>query len=179
MRRLILVISIVLSFWNGTAEARQHHHYKHHTYHRHHSHRVHIAKVNPVEQACIFICSTMQAYQKYQPAHVFTPTRYTDSGTVVAHPAGCPSRAFCGCGSSIRAFGHSVRELWLAANWYKFPRAAPGPGMAEVRPHHVRIIEADLGNGLYQFYDPNSGRGQTRIHADRIKGTIVNPHGAG
>lgn len=99
------------------------------------------------------------------------------SGAIVGHPAGCPGRAFCGCGAAVEAFGAPIRSLWLARAWYRFPRAAPGPGMAEVRPHHVRIIRADLGGGLYQFYDANSGGGRTRVHADRIRGTIVNPHG--
>lgn len=67
------------------------------------------------------------------------------------------------------------RDLWLATAWYRFRRAAPGPGMAEVRSHHVRVIEADLGGGLYRFYDANSGGGLTRIHVDRIRGVIVNP----
>lgn len=96
---------------------------------------------------------------------------------ILPHPAGCPRRAFCGCGAAIKVFGQSVRHLWLARNWFAFPRAAPGPGMAEVRRNHVRIIEADMGGGRYQFYDANSGRGLTRRHVDVIRGTIVNPQG--
>jgi hypothetical protein len=40
------------------------------------------------------------------------------------------------------------------------------------------ILETDLGNGVWQVYDPNSGGHQTRIHARSLAGyTIVNPHG--
>lgn len=112
------------------------------------------------------------AQQRYRPAAY--------GGQVVAHPAGCPSRAFCGCGASVRVFGHSVRDLWLASNWFRFPRAAPGAGMVAVRRHHVFVLEADLGGGVWQVYDANSGGHATRIHARSIAGyTIVNPHGAG
>jgi hypothetical protein len=95
---------------------------------------------------------------------------------VVEHPAGCPARAFCGCGAAVRVFGHSVRELWLAANWFKFPRAEPAPGMVAVRRHHVMVLEADLGGGVWKVYDANSGRHLTRVHARSIAGyAVVNP----
>ena len=92
------------------------------------------------------------------------------------HPAGCPSRAFCGCGVSVRVFGHSVRNLWLAANWYRFPRAGVAPGNVVVRPHHVMYIERIDSDGTPICYDPNSGGHRTRIHACRLAGaTIVRP----
>lgn len=100
-----------------------------------------------------------------------------DAGdTVVSHPEGCPRSAFCGCGAAVRVFGHSVRSLWLAANWFKFPRATPAPGMVAVRRHHVMVLEADLGGGVWQVYDANSGRHLTRVHARSIAGyAVVNP----
>jgi hypothetical protein len=99
---------------------------------------------------------------------------------IVAHPAGCPSRAFCGCGAAVRVFGRPVRELWLAANWFKFPRASPAAGMVAVRRHHVFVLEQALGGDSWLAYDANSGRHATRIHARSIAGyTIVNPHGSG
>ncbi|MBR1150065.1 hypothetical protein JQ575_05325 [Bradyrhizobium sp. JYMT SZCCT0428] len=95
---------------------------------------------------------------------------------VVAHPSGCPSRAFCGCGAAVRVFGAPIRSLWLAANWFKFPRAAPAAGMVAVRRHHVFVLEAHLGGDTWQVYDANSGRRLTRIHARSIAGyVIVNP----
>jgi hypothetical protein len=105
---------------------------------------------------------------------VYTPR----DSAVVSHPSGCPSRAFCGCGAAVRVFGSPIRSLWLAANWFKFPRAAPAPGTVAVRRHHVFVLEADLGGGVWSVYDANSGRGLTRIHARSLAGyVVVNPHG--
>jgi hypothetical protein len=101
---------------------------------------------------------------------------YTPS-TIVPHPAGCPRRAFCGCGAAVRVFGSPVRSLWLAANWYRFPRSWPAPGAVAVRPHHVMVLEADLGRGQWEVFDANSGGHATRIHARSLAGyTIVSPH---
>ena len=101
---------------------------------------------------------------------------HPNSGSVVSHPSGCPSRSFCGCGAAVEVFGRPVRDLWLAANWFRFPRTLPAPGMAAVRRHHVMVLEADLGNGLWRVYDANSGGRLTRVHARSIAGyTIVNP----
>jgi len=98
---------------------------------------------------------------------------------IVGHPAGCPHRAFCGCGASVEVFGHSIRDLWLAANWYRFPRAAPAPGMVAVRRHHVFVIREVLGGNMVLAYDANSGGRQTRIHQRSLAGyTVVNPHGS-
>jgi hypothetical protein len=101
---------------------------------------------------------------------------YSDE-RIVSHPYGCPRTAFCGCGSSVEVFGHPVKSLYRAAAWFKFPRAAPAPGMAAVRNHHVMIIKALDGNGNAVVYDPNSGGHQTRIHIRSLAGyRIVNPH---
>lgn len=98
------------------------------------------------------------------------------AGTVVGHPSGCPGRAFCGCGASVRVFGHPVRSLYLAANWLRFPRAAPAPGMAVARRHHVMVLESHVGGNDWLVYDANSGRHATRVHVRSIAGyTIVNP----
>lgn len=110
-----------------------------------------------------------QASQTHQRVAGLTPA-------IVAHPTGCPSRAFCGCGAAVRIFGAPIRSLWLAANWFKFPRATPAAGMVAVRRHHVFVLEADLGGGVWRVYDANSGRHLTRIHARSIAGyQIVNP----
>lgn len=102
---------------------------------------------------------------------------YTPRAELVPHPAGCPSRAFCGCGAAVRVFGAPVRALWLAAAWFRFPRAAPASGMVAVRNHHVFVLEAHLGGDTWQVYDANSGGHATRIHARSIAGyVIVNPH---
>lgn len=92
------------------------------------------------------------------------------------HPAGCPWTAFCGCGVSVRVFGHPVRDLYLAANWYRYPRAARVPGNVIVRPHHVKYIES-VENGVLMCYDPNSGGHLTRLQPCGEGGTAVNPRG--
>jgi hypothetical protein len=98
------------------------------------------------------------------------------SPAIVAHPPGCPSRAFCGCGAAVRVFGAPIRSLWLAANWLRFPRTAPAPGMVAARRGHVFVLEQHLGGNTWLAYDANSGGRKTRIHARSIAGyVIVNP----
>lgn len=100
------------------------------------------------------------------------------SAAIVAHPGGCPGRAFCGCGAAVRVFGRPVRELWLAAAWFRFPRTSPAPGMVAVRRHHVFVLEQHVGGDVWKVYDANSGHGLTRIHDRSVAGyTVVNPHG--
>src|ERR1044072_9241450 len=68
--------------------------------------------------------------------------RVSSGGQVVAPPAGCPARAFCGCGVSLYVFGKAVARggLAIAANWLRFPRAAPAAGMVAARRGHVMAI---------------------------------------
>lgn len=92
-------------------------------------------------------------------------------------PSGCPHR-YCGCALSIKVFGQSVRDLWLAANWFRFPRTAASPNMVAVRRGHVFQLISHVSGSTWRVWDPNSGRGQTRIHNRSIAGlTIVNPRG--
>ena len=96
---------------------------------------------------------------------------------VVGHPSGCPRSAFCGCGSSVRIFGHPVRDLYLAANWFRFAHAIPAPGMVAVRSHHVFVIEQVNGDGTVVAYDANSGGHATRIHTVSLSGySVRDPH---
>lgn len=100
------------------------------------------------------------------------------NGNIISHPRGCPSRAFCGCGASIRVFGKSIRSLWLAANWFRFPRTSPAPGMVAVRQHHVMVLESHVNGSIWIVYDANSGGHLTRIHPRDISPySIRNPHG--
>lgn len=74
-------------------------------------------------------------------------------------------------------FGRPIRELFLASNWFKFPRAALAAGMVAVRNHHIFYIEQVLPNGNVLAYDPNSGGHQTRLHERSPRGfSIRNPH---
>src|SRR6202167_1963757 len=74
---------------------------------------------------------------------------------IVSHPSGCPQTAFCGCGVSVRVFGHPVRDLWLASNWYRFPRTYAHARAVAVSRHHVFYIEQAYGDGTALAYDPN------------------------
>ena len=93
-------------------------------------------------------------------------------------PAGCP-HAFCGCEASLYRFGRIIPQLNLAANWRRFPRAAPGQGMAAVRSGHVMILQRQLEGNVWYVHDGNSGGHVTREHAVSIAGyTIVDPGAA-
>lgn len=90
--------------------------------------------------------------------------RQDTEATIVAHPAGCPRRLFCGCGVSVKAFGRPIRELFLARNYgYYFNAGAFAPGNAAWRPGHVVYILGGTRSDAL-IYDPNSGGHQTRIH---------------
>ena len=101
-----------------------------------------------------------------------------DEGHYLPHPAGCPGSAFCGCGASVRVFGHPVRSLYLAANWLRYPRTSPAPGMVAARHGHVFVIEQVNGDGTVIASDYNSGGHMSRRHAVSLRGyTVVNPNG--
>jgi hypothetical protein len=93
-------------------------------------------------------------------------------------PPGCPAR-FCGCGASLHLFGRIIPSLNLAANWLRFPRAAPAPKMAAARRGHVFVLESHISGDTWLVYDANSGGRRTRLHARSIAGfAIVDPGGA-
>ena len=120
---------------------------------------------------------TSPAEARHRHHHSRVVASYSEQ--IVGHPAGCPHSQFCGCAASVRLFGHPVRELYLAANWLRFPAASPAPGMAAARHGHVFIIEQVNGDGTVEAYDPNSGGHQTRIHTVSLAGyRVVNPHGS-
>lgn len=121
-----------------------------------------------------------QARHKSHHAHRHY-ARHVGSGQIVPNPAGCPRVAFCGCGVARFIFGKvdgAMRPLWIAAEWLRFARAAPAPGMVAVRKdrHHVLAIKEVLGNGRVLAYDPNSGGHKTRVHERSLAGyTVVDP----
>ncbi|BEV44754.1 hypothetical protein [Afipia carboxidovorans] len=101
------------------------------------------------------------------------------SQVIGGRPAGCPHR-FCGCGASLHLFGKIIPRLNLAANWLRFPRAAPAPNMAAARRGHVMVLKRHLHGSVWLVHDSNSGGGKTRLHARSIAGfVIVDPSGAG
>ena len=114
------------------------------------------------------------AFKSKRGVRVASRGKTSTHGTqIVEHPAGCPSRAFCGCGASIKVFGKNIRSLWLAANWFQFPASTPGPGKVAVRRHHVFVILENKGNGTVLAYDANSGGHKTRIHIRSLNGYSV------
>lgn len=100
----------------------------------------------------------------------------TGAGRIVGgRPAGCPHR-YCGCGASLHIFGRIIPSLNLAANWLRFPRAAPAPGMVAARRGHVFVLKRHIRGKVWLVWDANSGRGKTRIHPRSTAGfTIVDP----
>ncbi|MCP3472203.1 hypothetical protein NLM33_17960 [Bradyrhizobium sp. CCGUVB1N3] len=105
-------------------------------------------------------------------------TEVNVAGTQIVggRPSGCP-RSFCGCGAALHVFGRIVPELNLAANWLRFPRTSPAPGMVAARRGHVFVLEQHLQGDMWMAYDANSSRRSTRIHARSLRGyTVVNPH---
>jgi hypothetical protein len=94
---------------------------------------------------------------------------------VGSRPSGCP-HAFCGCEASLFRFGRIIPQLNLAANWRRFPRAAPAPGMAAVRGGHVMILQQQVAGDIWYVHDGNSGGHVTREHPRSIAGyTVVDP----
>ena len=111
-------------------------------------------------------------------AVLLTGVLAVDAREIVSHPLGCPTVSFCGCGAAVEVFGRPIRDLWLAANWFRFPPAAPAPGMVAVRQHHVFVIRQVLGNGRVIAFDPNSGHHVTQIHEVSLAGySVRNPRG--
>jgi hypothetical protein len=97
---------------------------------------------------------------------------------VSGRPSGCP-HAFCGCEASLFRFGRIIPQLNLAANWRRFPRAPPAPGMAAVRSGHVMILQQHVAGNVWYVHDGNSGGHVTREHPRSIAGyTIVDPSAA-
>lgn len=171
MQVSFLAAIIVCLFYSMSAEAHGHHsHRYHHRHYRSHS------DLGDTHQ------STFNFFSVWQQPSVeqVSVSHRAGGGEIVSHPSDCPHTAFCGCGVAQRVFGHTVRSLWLAANWYRFPRTVAAAGMVAIfGRHHVAYIESVNSDGTATLYDPNSGGHLTRIHTRRIAGaTIVNPRGA-
>jgi hypothetical protein len=97
---------------------------------------------------------------------------------VIVHPARCPQRLFCGCGVSVRIFGHPVQSLYPATAWRRFPRTAAHAGAVAIfGAYHVAYVEQIDGRSVL-LYDPNSGGGKTRLHWVDVRriSFFVEPH---
>lgn len=94
------------------------------------------------------------------------------------HPPGCPKTSFCGCGTAWEIFGTPIRALWLAANWFKFPRAQPAPGMVAVKQHHVFKIEKVLGPNTVLARNHNGSGHKSYLQVMSLNGySVRNPKG--
>jgi hypothetical protein len=176
--RIIAALALFCAFFITPVEARQHHRSTaatecNVTMPCDFSYEKKTARVARVQHERI----TSKAQKHHEKEHFAVAAQITPESGVVEHPPGCPWRAFCGCGAAVRIFGKPFRNLWLAANWFKFPRAEPAPMTAGVRRHHVFVLLAHRHGNVWLVYDANSGGHATRIHERSIVGyTIVNPH---
>ena len=94
----------------------------------------------------------------------------TDAGEeIIPNPAGCPRRAFCGCGARMD-LGIADTRLNLAWNWTRYYH---GSTPVAVWSHHVAIIERFLGNHMAMLRDYNSGGHQSRRHIRSIAGARI------
>ena len=156
---IALIALIAFSF---PAQAR-HHHYRHHNHHRVYEANWNLAHKSPRVR-----------YQRH--GHRQVARGFNEAFLI--HPAGCPRRAFCGCGAAVEVFGTAKRSLWLAAAWFHFPHTSPAPGMVAVRSHHVFVLRQHIEGSVWQVADYNSGGHQSRLHERSIAGyVIVDPHG--
>jgi hypothetical protein len=181
----LLAGALLCVLFASNADARPKHHHKHHHHYRAEPGNSDLSGFFGLFEAPQ--AATARPARRYRTAHR-THRRVHEglarvmaegAGRVVAHPAGCPSRAFCGCGAAVRIFGRPIRSLWLAANWFRFPRTSPAPGTVAVRHHHVFVLERHVRGSTWIVYDANSGRHRTRVHPRSIAGySIVNPHGS-
>lgn len=184
-RIALSVLALMLAFATS-AQAAHHHRHRHHVrapaHHRFSAPPMRASAEPSCDNngRCIQMGAAVGNATGYVPLDSSGVAYALDAGRVVSHPAGCAWRAFCGCGASVEVFGHPVRELFLAANWRRFPSAAPGPGMVAWRYGHVFVIRSVVSPGVVVAYDANSGGHLTRVHTVSLRGyRVVNPHGGG
>lgn len=131
----------------------------------------------PREQPGVRAEKVVEEFSARRRHHRSHRHRHAHHAQVLAHPAGCPWRAFCGCGASVEVFGHPVPDLFLSSNWGRFRQAAPAPGMVAWRHGHVFVIREVYGDGTVLAYDANSGGHRTQLHRRSLAGyRVVNPH---
>lgn len=85
------------------------------------------------------------------------------------HPAGCPARAFCGCGA-MKHLGLSDKRLYKASNW---PRYYQGSTRVAVWRRHVAVIDRMTGPNTAMLYDYNSGGHRSRYHERSLRGARI------
>jgi hypothetical protein len=176
MLKSIIAAALILGS-TAPSYAKHHHHHQHHHYqhHRIEHHRVEVAKTVVAPEWPGFSLTPLFR-MPLQAAGMAIHAVHGITSTLLPHPANCPHVAFCGCGAADEVGRSNDRSLWLARSWYRFPRAAPRPGMAAVAPHHVFVLKEHIEGAVWLVVDHNSGHHISRIHPRSIRGyTIVNP----
>lgn len=170
MRVLLTIMTVLCSLLliSGSADARP-------------KKRTHTSPQHAVQSDCgFFFCPDIRpqgATAVRGPAHTRRQA-YGTNVTYLAHPPGCPRRAFCGCGASYKIYGRQIRSLWPTSNWFKFPRAIASHMKAAVRRGHVFVLDRPTSRGTWMVWDYNSGGHRSRYHERSIRGyTIVDPMG--
>lgn len=166
MTKFFLFLAFFALVAANPAQAR--HHYRHHGG-RFHVHRVHGHwRYAPQRDRGFAFRDDWSRPARHAHRARYAGGRGLSAPCATARRLGGP----CGCFASELLFGHSVRGLWLAANWFQFPRTAPKPGAVIVRQHHVVVITAVHGNRA-TVHD------SWGIHEVSLAGkTIVDPHGS-
>jgi hypothetical protein len=129
--------------------------------------------VRPDDSCGRIIISTIQLFQesKFLPASTSSWPKGREGWSAVALVAArfATAAAVPRC-ASLHVFGSIIPALNLAANWLRFLRATPAPGMVATRRGHVFVLERHIRGS-------NSGRHRTRVHPRSIAGfQIVNPN---
>lgn len=177
MLKRILVTATLIGLTFTPAHARHHKHHRHVVHHVKHAH--HRAKVvaEPVRLEWNFDPFKPMINLPVQAITKAAEAVQRVGEVILPHPSNCPRTAFCGCGAADEVGRPNERSLWLAANWFRFPRTSPAPGAAAVRRHHVFVLKEHIGGNMWLVIDHNSGHHQSRLHVRSISGyVIVNPH---
>lgn len=121
----------------------------------------------------------VQAKPRQTVTKTYKKTKQTFQRKQLPHPKGCPTNIpFCGCGTAVEIFNAPIRALWLAANWFQFPKAKPAPGMVAVKKGHVFKIEKVLGPKTVLAKNHNSKDHKSYLQVMSLSGySIVNPRG--
>jgi hypothetical protein len=154
MKYVLMALAILLGS-GVAAEARQRHRGHHHGYAHHYGrylvvrHWRHLAR----------------RHSRHLKHFAHKKNRVTGSGVRVDLPWVCRHRAApmggpCGCWTGHSLLGTTAHvwhgiNLWLAADWLRFPRSSPGPGTAAVwRNHsHVAPVARDNHDGTVSVSD--------------------------
>ena len=167
-----LLTAAVLLTASTSADAKHRHHTKHQR-----------TQVTYAVQGCQYdnngrtTCGVGSTDTISNPARPVRAQRLAGDGKVVGGRHAGDPYAFCGAEAARYVFGVAKRELWLAANWLKFPRTSPAPGMAAARRGHVMVLMSHVEGSNWMVHDGNSGGHLTREHVRSIAGyAIVDPH---